>query len=72
MEKYFGSFRELFRKVFRKIVKIKSFRKISEYYFGKLSEIFLEVSRNIAEILGFILKNFKTVLVKFNNYCGEF
>ncbi len=49
IKKYFGLFRELFRKVF----KIKSLRKISKIIsenFGKLPEIFLEISRNINEI----------------------
>ncbi len=48
-EKYFGSFRELFRKIFL----IKSFRKIWKIIsenFGKRPEIFLEISRNINEI----------------------
>ncbi len=56
IDKYFGSFRELFRKfreAFRKIFKIRSFQKILKIIsenWEKLSEIFLEISRNINEI----------------------
>ncbi len=48
-ENYFGKF----RKVLRKIFKIKSYRKTSKIIsenFGKLTQIFPEISRNINEI----------------------
>ncbi len=69
-EKYFRHFR-----VFRKIFRTKSFRKISKIIlenFWKLIEIYLEVTRNIIELLRIILKNFKKVSKNFDNYCGEF
>ncbi len=55
-ENYFGKF----RKVFRKIFKIKSFRKISKIIsknFEKF-QIFLEISRNINEIFENYFENF--------------
>ncbi len=77
-EENFGIFWEIlwtFSIIFPKIFRIKSFRKTSKIIsenFWKLPEIFLQVSRNIAEILGFVLKIFKNISGKFNNYCGEF
>ncbi len=57
IEKYYGLFQELFRKIFL----INSFRKILKIIlenFRKIAEIFLEISKNFNEIFEKIFFNF--------------